>query len=1222
MTCPSAERLEAFLEEKLAGAERDALAGHVTQCASCQASLESLTEIPETLRDPLGASHASAPAEMNGNAAAFSFLGQLKNATDSLLRGQAARSEAPPNIPGYEILSELGRGGMGIVYRARHLGLNRIVALKMILAGARARPQDLVRFRYEAEAIAQLHHPNIVQIFDFGEAEGHPFFALEYVEGGNLGQHQQGVPMSPYEAAQMVETLARAIQFAHERGIVHRDLKPANVLLHTEGAEEAEEQSKKKKSSPAHSASGKPLVPKITDFGLAKRVDESVRHTVTGEMLGTPSYMAPEQAGAKEKDQAVGPAADVYALGAILFELLTGRPPFKEPTALETVMRVVHQEPPRPTRFQPYLPRDIETICLKCLEKSPSRRYRSAAMLADDLRNFQSGDSIHARPVGPPERAWKYIRRRPLTAALFVGIVVTAALGLAGIASQWREKEGAIENERFAVYQSRIAQSQLHWRLNDFPTALRTLNACAPEAGQKDQRGWEWHYLNGLYSSELLTLDHRRRGTSGTVAVDPQGRWIASVLTGHGKVRFWDASGGAYAFSLPASATARRLAFRPDGARLAVADDDGWVVVWDLGTRKELKRHRPHTQPINSLVFNANGELLATASSDGTVLIWDAQTGKEIRRLEGHADRANAVAFSPNGKRWATADQSGTVRIWDAKGGERPLHALPKHKSAVFGLAYSPDGKYLASAGGNGTLRIWDRVNNVGIAPRVVQSLTGKAGAVFSVAFSPDGRFLAHGGSDATVRVWHLSSGVELMIYRGHKAPIESVRFSPNGRRLISCSPEDGTVKIWDFTRHPEHSTLARTSHPEYPGAARAGIWPDVKVWDLLRGQTGPEPAQTGPDIEALAFQDDGRRLVSLTVDGKLQTWDTDSGLLLDEQTIQVETDLISPAVLADFAPGGQLLAARANGAGNGAEKEKLVKIWSVRTARETRTLRGHRLPVFAVRFSPDANRLATVGCDRSASGHPHEVIIWDVRSGARLARLEGRGHVFSLVFSPDSRWLALGDEAGNVRVLNWSNGKQVLGGNWHSGAVTSMAFLPRKGFAPLLATSGAGDRAVTLWDCKNGQEVARMEAPDLVCDLAFSKDGRRLAGISRDQVRLWDVRTGHHLLTLSGAPQRHRDPAFNPRLVFSPDGGRLAGSNWNESISLWEAVDLDPGRQNARLQSTEKRAALWHLEEAERCVRIKNLWAANLHLRWVGSANLPRPLQDRKDHLAQVLGQ
>jgi serine/threonine protein kinase len=334
--------------------------------------------------------------------------GDLPGPADVPGAGDPPTPEGPavPQVPGYEILGVLGRGGMGVVYKAKQTKLNRLVALKMILAGGHAGDDERRRFLTEAEAVARLHHPNIVQIHEVGEADGQPFFTLEFVPGGSLAAKLSGTPLPPKEAARVVEQLARGVHYAHSKGIVHRDLKPANVLLGEDGT------------------------PKVTDFGLAKRVEVGSGLTASGVILGTPSYMAPEQAGGGGKR--VGPAADVYALGAILYELLTGRPPFRAATSLDTILQVVSEEPAPVRQLQPGVPADLETVCHHCLQKEPGKRYASAEELANDLRRFQAGEPIRARPVGSLERTWRWCRRNPVVAGLTAAVVAALTLGAGG----------------------------------------------------------------------------------------------------------------------------------------------------------------------------------------------------------------------------------------------------------------------------------------------------------------------------------------------------------------------------------------------------------------------------------------------------------------------------------------------------------------------------------------------------------------------------------------------------------------------------------------------------------------------------------------------------------------------------------------------------------------------------------------------------------------------
>jgi serine/threonine-protein kinase len=416
----------------------------------------------------------------------FSFPGMPAPAAGETTEpgGHSDQPTPPPvdraAVPGYELLSVLGRGGMGVVYKARQVKLNRLVALKMILGGAHADAQTLARFRSEAEAVARLQHPGIVQIYEVGEHQGLPFFSLEFCAGGSLAGRLTGAPLPARQAAQAVETVARAVQAAHQRGIIHRDLKPANVLLTADGRL------------------------KVTDFGLAKRFQgepgasatggppvadapgsPSDPLTQTGAILGTPSYMAPEQAWGKSRIRTVGPAADVYALGAILYELLTGRPPFRAETPLDTLQLVMTEEPVPVRRLQPKVPRDLETICLKCLQKDPAKRYAVAADLAADLARFQRGEPIIARPVGRVERLARWARRRPALAAL-AGLAVASFVVVVGLViALWSQNEDLARANDQLTREKAATETQRQRAEANYRKALDAVNRSLRRLGEQ-----------------------------------------------------------------------------------------------------------------------------------------------------------------------------------------------------------------------------------------------------------------------------------------------------------------------------------------------------------------------------------------------------------------------------------------------------------------------------------------------------------------------------------------------------------------------------------------------------------------------------------------------------------------------------------------------------------------------------------------------------------------
>lgn len=1079
-------------------------------------------------------------------------------AVDDWERMRAGQAELGV-IGRFQLIEEIGAGGMGVVYRAQQLDLDRVVAVKTIAGGDAMSPEVRRRFRAEAEAVARLQHPHIVQIYEVGVHEYQPYFSMEYVSGGNLATHIRKHPLAALPAARLIERVARAIHFAHTQGIVHRDLKPANILLAP--SERSDAIVLHPGSLPGHGqVAPQGYEPKITDFGLAKRLDNASQQTLPGAALGTPSYMAPEQAGGDAASS--GAATDVYALGAVLYDVLVGRPPFHAATVHETLEQVRHADPISLRSLQPHVPRDLETICLKCLQKDPHRRYATAAALADDLERFLSGKPILARPTSKTEQLVKWTRRHPALAAFIAAIM----LGAIGIGWQWYRAEAhrrAAEASAGEAHKARTAEREEREKLahmlyahdvslanyeylsNNASRARALLASCPPEL-----RHWEWRYVQQQCQQRLREFSGFSMPVR-SVAISPDGRWVAgaSAIWGdnrQGEIRIWDVRTGQLKWALRGHpGPVMDVEFDPLSQRLLSTgmvfqgtDSRCNVIVWDLATGQEIWSLAGVYS--HAATFSPDGRLLVIGHAGGQVTIHDAQTGERLSGRRGHQGNIYDVAFWPDGQHFVTGGRDGALKVWSIDKPE-PIATWPNLVD-VRRATCSPDGRGVAVATFGGAVITYDFD---GQRLRQIDEIFA-GDRVGGLKYTPDGQFLVVSSLNQSIRFVDPRTGRIERELHGHNGAALDVGLSRDGS-LLASSGEDGSVIVWRLTRRPDQR--------------KAYVW--------------------GPFIADFDFLNDGRQAVLAmgqnTVAGpayddrNVKLWDVAAGQVT--KTLKGHTDWLT-SVTAD--PHGRLVLSGSH--------DRSARLWDLAAEKAIHVWDDHPAAVTDVAFVREGALAVTATSDgtlrlyRTSDGKLQKE--WRQVTGA----------IRSIAAHPQQVLIATSDPGGAIRLWRESSDAPVLTFAAHQTPIACLAFSPDGHTLAAAREDATIDLFAmdTLWAGKNitPRAILRGHAGPVV-HLGFSNDSQRLASTSGDRtLKLWDVLSGQEVLSLSAVGLS----GMLSRVAFSPSGEQIMHVEQN-LVEIWT---LRPGGQTP-LEAEPDELVEWHTRESS-LAEYSQAWFAKAH--------------------------
>lgn len=1111
----------------------------------------------------------------------------------------------------YKVIEEIARGGMGVVYRARQISLNREVALKMILAGELAGQKALKMFQKEASAAAKMHHPNIVPVYEIGEHELHRYFTMHYVPGGRtIADWADSHRDDPKALASAAAKVARAVAHAHERGILHRDLKPSNVLW---------------------APSDEPMV---TDFGLAKLMDASSSETHTGEVVGSPSYMAPEQFEGKASH--ITTAADVYGIGAVLYELLSGRPPFHGASALETMRCVAQKSPP----VLPYaVPRDLRVICMKCLEKSPQDRYSTAAALADDLERFSRGEPVSAAPLTVPQTIWRWALRKPALALLLCLFVCSVLVGMSGVIWQWREAERA--NAAQAATLDRLRWQEIE-RWVDEGESARALAYLASLIRANPQNWQAAMYAMSIvdqHSFPVLAGPVIEPPSVSTTAacLAPDASWIASA----GKdqvVRIWDVSTGVQRHELPQKNSVQALATSAGPIALALATTGGLLIHHEVN-KPPLEIEWNSAEPVKSLLFSASGQWLmawserrlsvwathdftkpaltlsfetplvgaALAAQSSRLLVWtakeasvwDAGTSRQSLAMTAR-EKLRHGAISADGQRCALLDGPFFARTWGIEA-KQEFKLVESPLSILRMVALNHDGTRLTLASHNNSLAVHDVESALPVSTGMKHHY-----GVMNLVAAPTGRRTYSYGSDEHVRAWDAETGTSVMgpIWVGDVRSKADLMTSGDGSAVLvhahASTRTQESLQVWRGTqtlppkRHmvdgQRDSNSGRLSPDGRYGCI--GLYPGKRayVYELATGRVVLDRSVAG-DVYVHLFSPDSRRCYVLTANGWVHGWSLETGEELWPPNQQ--PGFIRPGVLT---PDGTRIIAGHN--------DGHIRIYDTANGRLLRVL-DHAGEVKSLRLAPDnSERLLSA----STNGIAH---LWDLRSGAKIRTFEGHTHtIIATAWSPDCRHIATASYDTTVRVWDVKTGRMA------GTPLPHLAWLSHLEFSPdgrLLATA-CRDGSTRLWNPLASQPVSPPLLQGTTCEtVRFTADGAAFLVRDHDGFRFWDTEralplTIHYQEPVSGGIGMDSE---SYRSIMTPDGTRvfLAGSmnhgaEWPVPQVRGRAPDwfaefmeaLAALRQDGP-DHTQRISAGLLLKLRERI--IKTFSASDIHARW-----------------------